>query len=443
MGIFTMPNYRNRYFLALIVFSVFSSLAMGLEYSLYDAGSGRKCSSRRCLSIDEIITRSKKNSYGSRKQVETLFRSRQSIKMKISRLLPSLNISLLGSGLIQDYTVLPSLVGFLFPSNWFRWKESKLFYLAERESFISLLANQVIESQELYYYLHQEMIDAEIYKHHYEQMGVLIEYFKKNLPEGESTDFKISRIQALESQSKIKSMVLNNDFKDTLPLLAHIIALDVEEDWDSNSIQYIPLPKLENMEDMDFRPYYVDTIEKSHEVKALKYLQIASKYSRKSRVFEFLSPLGGTDNSLGYGYLSSLKIEKSNLKTLQIKEEETCSLLKVNIHAQVLNHNASKLAYLESLKGRQSAMTQLSTVLKNLEEKKELDIDKLTEALYLAVNFDLQKNQAQHYYMVSLAKIKRLLWEGDNYKNLEQEVPQNQKTKWYKKLTKSLGKRIL
>ncbi len=420
-----------------------SSLAMSLDYHLFDADTSTRCSASRCLSMNEIVSRSKKNSYGSRKQVEILFRSRQSIKLKISRLLPSLKISLIGSGMIQDYTVLPSLVGFLFPTNWFRWKESKIFYLAERESFISLLANQVIESQELYYYLHQEMLDAEIYKHHYEQMGTLIDYLKENLPPGEETDFKISRIQALESQSKIKSMVLNNDFKDTLPLLAHVIALDVEDDWDNNSIESIPLPKLEDIDEMDFRPYYVDIIEKSHEVKALKYLQVASKYSRKSRMFEFLSPLGDTDSSLGYGYLSSLKIEKSNLKTLQIKEEETSSLLKVNIHAQVLNHNASKLAYLETLKGRQAAQTQLSTVLKNLKNNKDLDIDKLTEALYLAINFDLQKNQAQHYYLVSLAKIKRLLWMGDDYKNLEQEVPQNQKNKWYKKLTKSLGKRIL
>ena len=126
------------------------------KFEFYDHQKISRCNGEKCLKLDDVIVQAKKNSFASRKKVEDLYQARKNIKVKVGSLLPGINTSLgidLTFGIINGefINIIPSFLGFLVPDNWFRWKESKLFYMSEKYSFITLLANQVNTVENIFY----------------------------------------------------------------------------------------------------------------------------------------------------------------------------------------------------------------------------------------------------------------------------------------------------
>jgi hypothetical protein len=408
------------------------------DYSLYNDQTERKCTKARCLTLNEVVNLSKRQNYATKNSLQKLIQVQHKTRIKLARLVPSISISTGVSASVADFSTVTSLVGFLFPSNWFSWKESKLFYLAEKESYLDIIVKQILLGQELYLILHKEMIEAEIFKHHYKTMDNIIEYFKgQQLILNKISDYDISRIETVDAQAKIKALILLNEFKDSLPLLAHMLALPIEEDWDNSSIEFIKLPQLDTFYKKDATAKYKKVLENSCVLKSLKILLMASDYTKKKRIFEFLAPGSGQDASLGLGYLNRIEITNSGKKTIENKIEETKSSLKVAIHALILDYNTSLDTYTQSMKGREAAKLQLKTVFDRYKKENIINFEELSEALRSALNFDLERNNAQHYYFISKLKIENILLQGKDYEDLEKYVPNNKKLNliknWYQR----------
>ena len=192
--------------------------------------------------MKSIVKLAKTNSYRTRDKLESLIRAKHLIKTKVAGLVPYFNLSLAVSGYLVDPNAIPSLVGFLFPSNWFRWKESKIFYLAEHSGYLSLMANQIESSLELYYTLHKEIIETNIYKHYYKMMDDIIQVFKEQKSINHVSEYDISRIETIDSSAKIQSLILETEFKDTLPILTKILGLPIESDRTKFLFKPLPYP---------------------------------------------------------------------------------------------------------------------------------------------------------------------------------------------------------
>ena len=100
---------------------------------------------------------------------------------------------------------------------------------------------------------------------------------------------------------------------------------------------------------------------------------IASKYSKKARMFEFFSPNSSVASYIGIGYFSNLKISDSSFRSLEIKKDETEAELQVLMHAQVLNINAAIDTYKEAMRSREFILFQLKTLLDIYDKTKTLD----------------------------------------------------------------------
>ena len=61
-------------------------------------------------------------------------------------------------------------------------------------------------------------------------------------------------------------------------------------------------------------------MEKSLERKAFEFLQMATKYARYTRAFQFLSPNGDVDGSFGFGYSAYVNIGRSNEREVKVKQ---------------------------------------------------------------------------------------------------------------------------
>jgi hypothetical protein len=415
----------------------YNTNAFPIEYTLYNDRKEHLCTAPTCLGIKSIVALAKTNSYRTRDKLENLIRAKHLIKTKLASLVPYFNFSLAFSGYLIDPNAIPSLVGFLFPSNWFKWKESKIFYLAEHSSYLSLIANQIESSLELYYTLHKEIIETNIYKHYYEMMDNIIQVFKQQEAINHVSKYDISRIETIDSSAKIQSLILETEFKDTLPILTKILGLPIESDRTKFSIKTILLPHLNDSNKITrtFEQIYIEGTEKSYELKSINFLMIASKYAKKARMFEFFSPNSSVASSIGIGYFSNLKISDSSLRSLEIKRDETEAELQVLMHAQVLNINAAVDTYKEAMRSREFISFQLKTLLDIYDNTKTLDSNELSEIISSAINFDLIRNKAQHFYLVSITKLERLLLNSNYYSDLSDYVPKRIKPHKFKNWT--------
>lgn len=419
-------------FFSLLSFS-FSLLGrIPFDYSMYNDQKKRSCdyeTYEKCYSLDEIVEKLKTNNYDVRDKLQSLIQARQNIRVKLGRLFPSFHMSLGISAGLADFTAIPSLLGFLFPHNWFNWKESKLFYLAQRHSYKALLVNEIVTGVELYYILHQEFVETEIYMHYYRLMDEIEKFLVSEMDKSYSkiTKYHLRRIKALKHKGKIKATFLQNEFKDTFPLIANLMAMPIDSRWDKSTIVLQKLPNLDKYEKKDQNAFYEKVIELSPEVKTIDYLLLASNYTKKSRIFSFLSPGAGADDGFGVGYFSQIKIAQSKKKQLEIRREKAKSLLKVRIHALLLNHNAAIDTYREAILGRGNAKNLLDDFFSDYEETKFFDVEMLIDILDLALQFDLNRNFSQHYFFANKSKIDRMLFQGPFFSSIDKLIPKKKK----------------
>ena len=421
-----------------LLYSQISLANFNFTYSPYAKNKKKQCKAEQCLHLDEVVERAKKYSYSSKAKFGQMARARLRIQVKMASLFPSVNLMNTLSAATLNLTAIPDLLGFLFPSNWYNWKESKLIYLAQRESYKALLANQVSGAQELYYYLHQELIEADIYKHYYKLMDDLIAYLEQEQGSSDKNAYGISRIKALDADIKVKALLLENDFKDTLPLLAHMVALPINEDWDKSSVDILVLPDLSNKKKKDANIHFKEVTDVSPELKSIKYLLHASKYSYLSRKFQFLNPGPNTEVAFGLGYFSGLEIKKSNQGKIQNQFDQTQSQLKVNVHAMFLNYNTAIDTYKESIVGREATTYLMQSIFDRFKKTGQVFFDELVDSISAALNFDLKKNRAQHYFLLSQIKIDRLLLSSKEYEDLDSYLPEQKKPKRIRNFMKRL-----
>lgn len=416
---------NKKFALLLSLFYSGQLFAIPFDYSMYNDRKNYECLYDKCFTLDEVVEKLKKDNYTVKKKLQSLIQVRHRIKVKLGRTMPSLSLPLAVSGGFVDFTAIPSLLGFLFPHNWYNWKESKLFYLAQRQSYKALLANEIATGVELYFILHKELIETDIYEHYYTLMNNMSSFFSNEIIRGDKRikEFDIKRIESFKASSKIKALILQNEFKDTLPLLANLMAMPVDNRWDLSSIELLKLPHLEGYKKENPNAFYEKVIKLAPEIKTIDYLLLAADYSRKARVFSFLSPSGGVDDGFGYGYFSQLKIVKSEKNKIQIKRDESVSLLKVAIHALILNHNAAIETYKQALIGRENVDYQIKYIFSQYEQNKAIDTEQLMEALNLALKFDLDRNFSQHYFFANKSKMDRYLFQGKFFEKIHELIP--------------------
>ncbi len=103
-------------------------------------------------SLDELIGRSKFLNYAVSQEAERILQAKERFKAARGNLLPKLSLRAVVGVFTGDYlSTVGAALPFLFPSNWFAWKSSKLMYEAERKSFASLRGNQMNGVEGLFY----------------------------------------------------------------------------------------------------------------------------------------------------------------------------------------------------------------------------------------------------------------------------------------------------
>ena len=390
----------------LILLSLFPSLLQAKKYS-----------------IAELVTQTQFADLKIRENAENLFQKHQSIKVAIGRIIPSLNLNLILNIFSESYLdVATSALSFLLPANWFRWKESKLIYEAERYSYVSLIANEINTIISASYRIHYIKSLFQMYTDY------LAELYKVVLRQEAIYETGESNLQSLLSLKNFLIKIKTD--RDTLELdlaqlkisLANGLGLPQEE-WPSFDLEDLVLPNLADQKELDLSTFTSERLERSPEIINLDYLILASKFAMKTRIFEFMTPVASADSALGTGFPSYVRVQKSMTRQLKIRRKDTLRTLESGLKETALSFNTMiKLYKLNSLALANEHQIQYAIHAKIMNDQ-TFKIEEIIANFEDLFRFRSRMLDAQHKFLIAQEQIRRFLLNPPHYDRLIELAP--------------------
>lgn len=387
------------------------------DAAVYTGGKDKICELPHCFKLSQIIKNTLEHGFESREQAQKVYQARLDINNKVSALLPSLNLgSVISLAQSSFFSVIPSLVGFAFPSNWFAFKESNKLLNAEMASYKTLLANQVTTVESLYLTIHNHLTNRDILIYYHELIATAIDYITKQEAllsrkvEGEELGYLKNILARVER----KLLQVQSLIDDLLPTLASLF--DFQRDWQKINIEALDFSMPHDIISIDPQNHLDLVYEKSSELETLNGLEDAAKLVRKSKYFDFLDPEG---DGLGFNYTTKLKIAKSQQDQIQVRLQKMRASLKLALIHALNSYNTAVESYKNGKKQIDSLKQSAGALSAHLLSFEDLDIERIDRYFENAIKADIQKNTSMHMFKQSLASLDRLKWKGDIYEDIE------------------------
>lgn len=377
------------------------------------------CRYNSCFSQSELIEKTNQNSFENRDGLLALFETRQNIKIRVGQLLPSFNLRI--DNVFNVFNYIPNLIGFIFPSNWYRLKESKLHAKAQEFSFISTNANQQNAAAGLFLIAHQEEINTRIIYNHLSYAQQLLQLMELRYEYGEVPYEDIEEMNAFIAFMHSDYVIQQSLTQQLLLEIAYLVD-DVQLTHPPAPIEIL-LPDFRSMSLVSPDDLLKPVLESSPELQSLEYLALAAKYSKKSRVYDFLTPDSGTDSALGFGTAASLRVAQSEIERIEIKKDMyradlTRSLISISRdikNASELNKDAYKI--------ENSLRYILKSLIDDFEESSKIDINRFISVLSDNLRAQFLRNNSAHAYLTSKENLDRLLLASENYQSISELIP--------------------
>jgi hypothetical protein len=374
-----------------------------------------------CYDLKTVSERAGKVSFDSQEGSLDLFQARQTIKIRVGQLLPSFNLRIKNPIDVFDY--IPNLVGFLFPSNWYRLKESKLHAKAQEYSFISLVANQKSMGKGLYLSTHQEIISLKILENHIAFSSKLLELMNKRYEQGEVPYEDLAELNAFNSLILADKVTLESMVGQSSNDLAYLLT-DVSSTQTSGPTE-VRLPELTNLPKLNAKDFIEKVLQVSPELKSMVYLTAAARFSKKARAYEFLTPESGTDNAFGFGYMANIRIGASEQEKLNIKKRAYETNLKKTLNILIGQMNSAVEIHQYSISIETSVKYILESLLSDFNASSKIDINRYISIIKENLESQNMKYTAVHSYLLAKTQLERLLLESEEYVGIAKSIPVN------------------
>lgn len=399
--------------------------------SIYAAEQEDPIDHEGCVDHRTLVATALKQGLDSQEHAERLYQARYRISASLGGLGPHINLTTFTNAAQGSFwSVIPNLVGFLYPSKWFDWKESQNLYEAQRYSYKTLLGNVV------------NILDTVILNIQRNKVAHMItKFYRKN------SDRVLERVfwQMEHHQRPVDDETLGN-LKGIRARLAY-----QEEEYERNLQEaHIELANVINYRSPWYELCFIEKERKpslprqlaatkteqltvffrSSELGSLEFLLKSAILHQKSSLFSFFTPEG--ENPLGLGYYSNIKINKSQIKLIKVEIEKAKSGLKVALEQakNQINRSRSYSKYARSI--LRSIDGQRNALIENLEDMDErLDLEKSLRFFEYALDAELKKNDAKYLGLLAEAQLARLFWHGEHYEQIPQYVPTSKLARTY------------
>jgi len=382
------------------------------------------------ISLADVSKKVQESNFAVLENAERVYQAKETINFSKRNLLPRLNFwNILKAPFdwSSSVEIVQDIAPFLVPNNWFRITQNNLFYLAQKEQYRALWANEVMTAKLLYINTLRDIDFLRLLKEQNTQLEELVNIVVTRSVFGEVPPqvLKFLKIRSLELKEDIRS--LEGLVYEETKALSYLMGLSQE---DEILLEMIDLPIVEDLESISFDTFIFRAIENAPELNQYQYIHEALKSTRKEIYFTFLgssttsrSSSGGVFNNipiqdgLGFGLSSSLRISRSEKHILEINEKATKEVIKKNLYILVNNFN-SYVENIENQKKRFNLAQDNYEIIKtqlvlgmNLEPLEMLEgIQNLFDASVSLTNY-------KYEVVNTIEKIKRSIFNGDYSKN--------------------------
>lgn len=405
--------------LLLIAFCSEKIFAQDMDINILYPASQTNCDFKECFKVQDVMDKAGRLSFETQEGLLDLFQARQTVKVRTGQLLPSFNLRIANPVEIFEY--IPNLVGFLFPSNWFRQKESKLHAYAQIHSFASLVANQRSMAAGMYFTSHQEVSIRDVLNSHKKFTSTLISLMKDRYEQGEIALEDLEEVKAFHNKLSTELVLQKNYIKDINTEIIYLMA-DDSQFLEIGPLK-VSLPDLRSETRINPEDFLEDSLKVSPELKTIDYLIEAARFSRKARAYDFLTPDSGTENAFGFGYFANLRIGQAEVEKLRIKKKAYALNIKRSLAKIASQMNSSIEVYELALATQESLKYILTSLMDDFRINSKIDINR-----FLMLAEENIANQqtillAQHNFIQAKLQLERLLFETDDYKKIYENIP--------------------
>jgi outer membrane protein, multidrug efflux system len=380
------------------------------------------------IAIEDVVKKTSYANYQVLAEAQRVYQAKESVNVARGELLPSLNIwKIIGAILDPISLITQDIAPFLVPSNWFRLKQSEKLYLAEREAYRALWANQVYSGKSLYL---QILADQNVL--------AMIQAIRTNLTEFESLAAQRERIGGLEPgvtrDLRIKILTLEEDslrlaqlLKNEKGTLNQFLGMDANISID---LRPVSLPDLSSITPLDPMQIQTLALAASPEIAQHKEFLEVLKSVRKENRFSFLGlasnhrgVAGGIFDSLpiasglGFATAPSLKIVEAERDRLNLQLKGIEETIKRDTNSIVSQFNLELQAY-ELLFERVTLSREYMDIQKKrLQFGQDIDPIILSETYKNYVSAENSLLQARLKFLIFRERIMRLTLSED-YKEI-------------------------
>jgi outer membrane protein TolC len=378
------------------------------------------------ISLDDVSKKVKESNFTVLENAQRVYQAKETITFSKRNLLPRLNfwnVLKLPFDWASAIEIVQDIAPFLVPNNWFRVSQNKLFYLAQKEQYRALWANEVMTSKLLFLNALRDIDFYESLKVQKNRLQELVEIVEARSVMGDVPPqvLKFLRIRKLEIEEDLRSLdTLIFEEKKALSLL---MGIDQEKE-----VEFIPvvLPSVEDLSKISFDTFVFRALDNAPELNQYNYIKSSLRYIKKEAYFTFLgssttarSSAGGVFNNiplqdgLGFGMSSTLRIAASEGKMLDINIKATKEVIKKNLYNLVYNFNS----YIDNI-DNQNKRLQLATENYNIIKTQLIlgaHIDPLEMLTSIENLFDASISLVNYKYEVvnTMEKLKRSIFNGD------------------------------
>lgn len=380
----------------------------------------------KTISLDEVAKKVKESNFNVLENAQRVYQAKETITFSKRNLLPRLNfwnVLKLPFDWASAIDLVQDVAPFLVPNNWFRVSQSKLFYLAQKEQYRALWANEVMTAKLLYINALRDQDFLELLEVQQSQLEELVEIVKTRAIFGEVPPqvVKFLQIRKLELAEDIRS--LSTLVYEENKAMSYLMGVPQEVDL---KMVKINLPQVEDLKRISFDTFIFRAMDNAPELNQYQYIKESLRFIKKEAYFSFLGSsttargaAGGIFNNiplqdgLGFGLGSSLRITKSQGHIIDLNANATKEVIKKNLYNLVNNFNS----YIENIEN-QNERFKLAT--DNYETVKSqlilgMNIDPLEMLTSIENLFDASISLTNYKYEVvnTMEKLKRSIFNGD------------------------------
>lgn len=397
-----------------------------------------------CVSLTEAARSLIDRGFESRLMADKVYVARRNIGIQVGKLIPSLNFgAAVGATGGSFFELVPSVVGFLFPSNWYNWKAAKYLYEAHRYSYQTMLGNGVQALTSLYYTLHAQLEAFDIISYYLNQIEYAIKRarWQRERFGREINPEMMGMMKSIRARMRFDRTKTKETLAYSYAQLAYVI--NREKSWTKLCIRrheiappYLDPPPAS-------KKLMLHVFDRSSELASLSFAKKSAMRSYRGRNFSFMDP-ESENFGLGLSFAHDIKISRRNLESLDTRFEETRASLRLALLNTLARIKFARNSFLFGLDSRSALEGPRLSFKENMEDMDSLfDLERPLRYFEYTLTAELRINQARHDYAVAQDELHRLLWSTPHYQMVREAIPRSKiqlmkSEEWFKNIDLAL-----